>query len=182
MSMQQNKITVSNAFMLLSLFFTALTFILPSIYQFGMNDYFYNQGMYNMWGMQMFSSQFLHGNIMHLLANAVFILYFWNVLERIIGSQKYLLFFILNSVFLWFFLTFLWAGNTVGISGFALAVVTYYTLHLKSLNNPEYMWWVTAIVVNILIWLSPGISFFGHFWGMLFWGIFWYLTDKIKKK
>jgi hypothetical protein len=34
--------------------------------------------------------------------------------------------------------------------------------------------------VNIAIGLSPGISFFGHFWGMIFWAAWWYITQKKK--
>lgn len=180
--MQQDKITVSNALVILSLFFTVLTFFPLWIYQFGMNDDFFKQWIYYMWGVQMFSSQFLHWGILHLIMNSFFILYFGNVVERIIGPERFLLFFILNSIFLWLLLTFLWASNTVGISGFALAIITYYTLHLKSLNNPEYTWWVTAIVINVLVWLSPGISFWWHFGWMLFWGLFWLLNTNFKKK
>ncbi len=175
------KVTVSNGLMLISLFFTILTLI-PSlgIYRFGMNDLFFNQGIYHIWGIQMFTSQFLHGDFIHLLMNAVFILYFWNIVERITGSEKYLVFFILNAMFLWVLITFLWDRTTVGISWFALAVVTYYTLHLWSKGDPEYTWWVTAIVINIAIGLSPWISFLGHFGGMVFWWIFWFLTQNKK--
>ena len=176
----QQKWTLSNGLIAIAAIFTALTFIVPSIYRFGMNDIFFNAGMYHYWFLQMFTSQFLHGSIMHLAMNAIFILYFWNVLERIIWKRSMLIFFIGCSVFLWVFLTLLSAGNTVGISGFALAVLTYYTLILWKQGNPEYTGGLTAIVVNIAIGLSPGISFFGHFWGMIFWAAWWYITQKKK--
>ncbi len=174
----QQKWTVSNGLIAVSALFTLLTFLTPTIYRFGMNDIFFHAWMYHYWVMQMFTSQFLHGGVMHLAMNAIFILYFWNVLEGIIWKNKMLLFFIFCSIFLWVFLTLLGAGNTVGISGFALAVLTYYTLLLWEKWNPEYTGWVTAIVVNILIWLSPGISFLGHFWGMLFWALWWFTMKK----
>lgn len=177
----QQKWTVSNGLIAISAIFTLLTFIIPSIYKFGMNDWFLNAGMYHYWFMQMFTSQFLHWWVMHLVMNAFFILYFWNVLESIIWKNKMLIFFISSSIFLWIFLTLLGAGNTVGISWFALAVLTYYTLILWKQWNPEYTGWVTAIVVNILIWLSPGISFFWHFWGMIFWALWWYMLENKKK-
>lgn len=177
-----NKLTVSHGLIFLSLCFTALTFLPLWIYQFGMNDFFFNQGNYFIWFVQMFTSQFLHGGILHLVMNAIFILYFGNVVESIIWWKKYLLFFILNAVFLWVVITFFSNANTVGISGFALAVITYYTLYLWSLKNPEYTWWITAIVINILVGLSPGISFLWHFGGMVFGGIYWFLTDNKKRK
>lgn len=176
-----NKITVSNGLVLISLFFTILTFVpFLWIYQFGMNDIFFDQGKYFMWIIQFFTSQFLHGGIMHLAMNAIFILYFGNVLEWIIGAQKYLVFFILNAIFLWITITLLSDANTVWISGFAMAVITHYTLYLWSRGNPEYTGWVTAIVINIAIGLAPWISFLWHFWWMLFWAIFWFFTQKKK--
>lgn len=178
--MPKTQFTFSNALMLVSVFFTGLTFITPWIYTFGMNDSFYNYWVYHMWFIQMFSSQFLHGSIMHLVMNAIFILYFWNALERMIWTQKYALFFVLSSIFIGIWLTFLTNTNTVGISGFALAVLTYYTLQLRSLNHSEYTWWITAITINILFWLMPWISFFWHFLWMVFGGVFFIMTQKKK--
>lgn len=172
--------TISNGLIVISAIFTAITFIVPNIYRFGMNDIFLNAGLYQYWFLQIFTSQFLHWWVMHLLMNAIFILYFWNVLERIIGKNKMLLFFICSSIFLGVFLTLLNAGNTVWISWFALAVLTYYTLTLWKKWNPEYTGWITAIVVNILIGLSPGISFFWHFGWMLFGGIWWFMHNRNK--
>ncbi len=180
--MWQNKFTVSNILIVISIFFTLLTAVYPDIYKFGMNDIFFDAQIYYIWMIQMFTSQFIHGGIIHLLMNAFFILYFWNVLEKIVWSKKMLIFFILNSLFLWVFLTFMWAGNTVGISWFALAILTYYTLLLKKRHNPEYRGGITAIIINILIWISPGISFLGHLWGMIFGAFFFFIIEKLYKK
>ncbi len=174
--MHNFKWTVSNTLIAISLLFTGLTFVLPGIYKFGMNDIFFNAGMYHYWFLQMFSSQFLHWGIMHLAMNGIFILYFWNVLEWTIGKNKYLTFFISCSIFIWIVLTFLTSANTVWISWFALAVLTYYTLILYSRWNPEYTGWITAIVINIAIWFTPGISFMWHFSGMVFGALFWYIS------
>jgi len=181
--MPQNKFTVSNMLILISLWFTAISFVYKDILIFWMNSFFYNQGNYFYWFLQMFSSQFLHGSLLHILSNAVFILYFWNVLERTIWKDKYLIFFISCAVFLGLVLTFLTNANTIWISWFALAVLTYYTLILWSKWNPEYTGWVTAIIINIAIWFTPGISFLGHFAGMVFWLLFYGVnTTKIKGK
>ena len=175
-----HKFTVSHGLIFASLFFTILTFFHIKIYQFGMNSLFFDAGVYNIWGLQMFSSQFLHGWILHFVMNAVFIFYFWNIVEQIMGSRKYFFFFIFNTVFLWVLITFLSQGNTVWISGFVLAVITYYTLHLWSQNNPEYTWWVTAIVINVAIGLSPWISFLWHFGWMVFGWVYWLFSQNKK--
>lgn len=183
--MIQNKFTVSNTLMLISVFFTAISFIYRDILIFGMNDIFYSQWNYMYWFLQMFSSQFFHGSILHILSNAIFILYFWNVLERTIWKDRYILFFILCALFIGVVLTFLTNANTFWISWFALAVLTYYTLILWSKWNPEYTGWVTAVVINIAVWLTPGISFLWHFAGMVFWILFFITFDgrnKIKRK
>lgn len=176
--MPVNKWTISNSLIASSAIFTLLTFIMPSIYRFGMNDIFLNAWLYPYWVLQIFSSQFLHGSIMHLAMNAIFILYFGNVLEWIIGKNKMLLFFISCSIFIWVSLTLLSNANTVWISWFALAVLTCYTLILWKKWSPEYSWGVTAIVVNIAIWFSPWISFIGHFSGMIFGAIYWIVAIK----
>jgi membrane associated rhomboid family serine protease len=181
---QNNTLSISNILILISIFFTALTFIYPNIYIFGMNDIFYSQWNYFFWFFQMFSSQFLHGSILHLFMNSIFIYYFWNILEIIIGQKKMVLFFVLNSIFLWIFLTYMQAWNTVWISWFALAVLSYYTLQLYWVKNPEYTGWITAIVLNIVIGFAPWISLLGHLWGMIFWAMFWIITHykKITQK
>lgn len=183
--MLENKWTVSNTLMLLAVFFTAISFVYRDILIFGMNDYFLAQGNYLYWILQMFSSQLLHGSILHLVSNAIFILYFWNVLEGILWRERYLLFFVLSALFIWVVLTLLSSANTIWISWFALAVLTYYTLILWEKWNPEYTGWITAIVINIAIGLSPGISFLWHFSGMVFWILFFLIfekNNKLKKK
>ena len=181
----QNKWTISNTLMALSLIFTGISFVYNNILIFGMNDYFFNQWNYLYWIVQMFTSQFLHGSILHLVSNAVFILYFWNVLERTIGKERYISFFVLTAIFIWVVLTIFSNANTIWISGFALGVLTYYTLILWSKWNPEYTGGITAIVINIAVWFTPWISFLGHFSGMVFWILFFisfYGLNNIKIK
>ncbi len=178
--MKQNKLSFSNLLILLSIFFTILKLYYPNVKVFWMNDVFLFEEKYYLVLVQLFSSQFLHGDFFHLLFNAIFIFYFGNILESFIGYKKMLLFFISNSIFVGISLMLFASGNTIGISWFALAVLTYYTLMLKEQNNPEYTGWVTAIVINILIGLSPGISFVWHFSGMIFWALFYIFS--LRKK
>ena len=155
--------------------------VFPDLYIFGMNRYFYLQSQYHIWGVQFFSSQLLHGSILHLAFNVLFIWYFWNAVERLIWYKKMLLFFVLNALFLWVLITFLSPANTVWMSWFAMAVLAYYTLQLYSIRHPEYTWWITALVINIAIGFMPGISLLWHLWGAIFWAVFWYWHMYYKK-
>lgn len=178
--MPKIKLTLSNALMLISVVFTILFFILPGMKYFQMNDFFFSQWKYHMWLIQCFTSQFIHGGIMHLVMNSVFILYFGNVLEHLIGYKKMLSFFIVSSLFVGISLIVFSSWNTVWISWFALAVLTYYTLLLKEKNNPEYMGWVMFIAINIFAWFWPWISFIWHFSWMVIGWLYWYIGRKKK--
>lgn len=173
MLQRQNKFSLSNILIALSVFFTWLSYVFPWIYIFGMNSYFFESWNYAYWFLQFFSSNFIHWGITHLFMNAIFIFYFWNLLEIKIWFKKMLLFFITNAIFVWVILTFFAKWSTIWISGFSLALLTAYTLWLWKQNNPEYGWWITAIVINILIGLFPGISLLGHLFWMVFGVIFW---------
>lgn len=177
--MRNSPWTVSNTIMVLCLIFTAISYVVD-LRLFSMNLYFYSQGNYPYWLLQMFTSQFLHWGPLHLMMNAFFVLYFWNALERIIWEKKMILFFILNAIFLWVCLTFFTNANTIWISWFAMALLSYYTLELYSRWNPEYTWGITALVINIWIGFTPGISLVGHLGGAVFWVVFYSVSQKKK--
>jgi len=180
--MQNNSLwSVANTLIFLCFIFTVISYIID-VRLFGMNSYFYLQGNYPYWVLQMFTSQFLHGWPLHLVMNAFFILYFWNVVEQMIGKEKMLLFFVWSSIFTGLLITFLTNANTVWISWFAMALLSYYTLQLYKQWNPQYTGGITALVINIAIWLSPGISFLGHAGGAVFGLIFYILSTTILKK
>lgn len=180
--MNQN-ISLSNILIILSIIATIIVSLDTRFFVFGMNRDFLDQGIYHIYVIQFFSSQFLHWWFLHVLMNSIFIYYFGNQVEYIIGRQKYLLLFICNSIFIGIGLTLFSSPyvNTVGMSGFAMAVMAYYTLYLKSIKNPEYTGWITAIVINIAIGLVPGISLLWHLFGVIFWGVY-YLWNYITKK
>ncbi len=170
---QQNKYTVSNALIAISIVFTLLSFYYPLAQNLWLSNYDFNAWNYVLWFIQLFSSNFIHWWLMHLLFNSIFIYYFWNIVEIIIGKKKMILFFVLNAIFTWIWITFLSSGITIWISGFALALLSYYTIELWNKNNPEYKWWITAIIINIAIWFTPWISFLWHFLWMIFGWLYW---------
>ncbi len=173
--------TLSNIFIALSVVTTVwLEYIFwnTAYLQWWMNTYYLNVWDYGHYFLQFFSSQFLHWGFFHLLMNGFFLYYFWNIVEIILWRKKYFIFFLFITLFNWVLLSyFAWNVNTIWISWFAMAIISYYTLELYELKNPEYKWWITMIIVNIAIWLSPWISLEWH----LFWAIWWALFYLINR-
>jgi rhomboid protease GluP len=174
----QNKLSLSHLLVWLSILFTLLSFMFPGILVFWMNHYFLVEKQYFQLFIQIYVSQFLHGDIFHLLFNSVFIFYFWVICEQILWVKKYMLFFFLASIFLAVLILTFGSGNTIGISGFVMALLSFYTLELWSKKNPEFRGGITALVINILIWLSPWVSFLGHLWGAIFGAMYWIWVRK----
>ena len=181
-SQNKKKISFSNILILISILCTLLTITYPDLIIFWMNKYFLNNGVYHIYMAQFFTYSFIHGWLFHLLSNSIFIYFFWNIVELILWKKKYIIFFLFSTVFIWIMLTFLSKWNTVWISGFAMALLTYFTLELKEKNNPEYKWWLTAIFINIIIWLDPSISLIWHFFWVIAWIIFYFLNKDLFRK
>jgi membrane associated rhomboid family serine protease len=174
----QNRLTISNLLIIISIIFTFIwLYIEPKAYIYSINNYFFNKWDYTIYFLQFFSGTFLHGSLLHLLFNSVFIYFFWNTVEYLIWKKIYIIFFILSCIIIWLTLTIFTNTNTIWISWFAMALLTYYTLELKSRKNPEYKWWITAILINIWIWLHPQISLLWH----LIWTIVWFIFYIINK-
>ena len=176
-----NKITISNILIWLSIIFTLITYIYPEFKIFGINNYFYDKWNYFIYFLQFFTWSFIHGGFLHLLMNSLFLYYFWNPLEQYIWRKKYLIFFITATIFLWLTITHTTNSNTIWISWFAMALLSYYTILLYDLKNPEFKWWITALILNIWIWLIPWISLTWHLFWAIYWIIFFLITKKMKK-
>ncbi len=172
--------TISNIFIIISAIITALTFFIKGLTNFGINHAFLSESTYHIVLVQFLLYQFLHWGVTHLIFNSLFIYIFWNWLENLIWKRKFIIFFIFNTIFVWISLLLFTSGNTIWISGFCMAILTYFTLELYSKNNPEYKWWITAIVINLAIWFTPWISLVWHLFWSIAWGIF-YLYNKEKK-
>ena len=169
--------TVSNFLILVCVFMTLLVLYDDRVYILGMNNLFLDRWLYHIYILQFYTWTFLHWSIMHLLFNSLFIYFFWNIIEWIIWKKKFIIFFVFVTLFNWVLLSFVDSWNTVWISWFCMALISYYTLELRSRNDPEYKWWITALILNIWIWLMPWISLYWH----LFWAIAWviyYLMNK----
>jgi membrane associated rhomboid family serine protease len=177
----KNNITFSNFLIILSIIFTVIWYFDPRfIQEWSINNY-YNKNLLHYF-LQFFSWTFIHWWIFHLFFNSIFIFYFGNILEIIMKKKKYISFFLFSTVFIGLSLTNFTNDLTIWISGFAMSLLTYYTLELKSLNNPEYKWGITAIIVNLAIWLYPWISLWWHFFWVIAWIIFYFITNDFFKR
>lgn len=177
--------SISNILIIISIIFTFFSAWNPELSRFfGMSHLFLLQWDYLKLFFQFCLYSFLHGGFFHLLFNSVFLYFFWNQLEYHIWKKWYILFFILTTIFNGIaLLLFTQIGTiTIWISGFALAILSFYTLLLYEVKNPEYKWGITAIIINILIWFSAQISFIWHlFWaifGGFFYGVYKFFTKK----
>lgn len=171
-----NNIPFSFVLILLSAIFTLWTYINSNVFLFWLNDNFLDEWNYLVYSIQLFTSVFIHGDIFHFLFNSLFIYIFWTSLELLIWRKKYIVFFIFIVLFNWILLTFFESANTntIWISWFCMAILSYYVLELKSRNNSEYKGWITAIVINIWIWFLPWISLLWHLFWVIGWIIYYY--------
>lgn len=175
-----NKISFSNFLILISFILTIISFIYPNILMLGMNNFFLNSWNYPLFLIQIGTYSFIHWWILHLISNSIFLYIFWNPVESIIWRKKFIIFFVCSTIFNAIALNLFSSWNTIWISWFAMAVLAYYTLILKSKWNPEYKWWIVAIIINLIIWFDASISFVWHRAWAIFWIIF-YLFSKNKK-
>lgn len=173
-----NKLTFSNILIVISFIATVLVYLKPDLYIFGINNAFLDKWIYHIYVIQFFTWSFLHWWFFHLLANSIFLFFFWNIVEMILWRNKFIIFFVFATLFNGIMLSIYSVWTTVWISWFCMALITYYTLELRSKNNPEYKWWITAILLNIWIWLIPWISLLWH----LFWVIWWILFYLFNKQ
>ena len=161
---------------------TLAAFAMPMIYEYWMNKYFLgvNPNYYSFIS-QFLLYQFIHGWVLHLLSNSIFLYIFWNLIEKQIWTHRYILFFALNTFAVWISLLIFSSWNTVWISGFAMAVMWYAFMHLRKIKHPDYKWAWTFIILNVLIWIWSNVSLIGHLSWALFGMLFFYLTDLTKK-
>jgi len=175
----QNK-SFSNILIVLSFLITGMSFFVSDILIYGMNSFFLVQWLYVQFVIQFLLYQFLHGGILHLLSNSFFIYLFGNQVESIIGRDKFIVFFLLNTVFVGVSLLFFANRNTIGISGFAMAILSYVFLELKAQRNPEYRSAGVFLLINIAIGFTGNISLVGHLSGAIFGIIFYYLRNEMR--
>jgi membrane associated rhomboid family serine protease len=178
LKMKWINFTITNLLAFLCILVTTIAFIKPELYLYWINSFFYSIWDYPKVLLQFFTGTFLHWWVFHLFMNMVFLVYFWNIVEEMMWKTKFSFFFIFVALFEWLAILFLWEWNTVWISGFNLAILTYYALRLYETRHPEFQSAMVVIIINIMIWFTPWISLLWHSFWALWWLIFYYLLNK----
>lgn len=170
----------ANILVILSFLLTGMSFFAGNILIYGMNSFFLAQWHYLDFTIQLLLYQFLHGGILHLLSNSLFLYIFGNQVEKILWRNGFIIFFLLNTIFVGTSILFFSSGNTIGISGFAMAVLAYLFMELRARNNPEHTSAWVFLCINIAIGLTGNISLIGHLSWSIFGILFFFLRNHSK--
>lgn len=153
-------------------------FLMPTLVNsFGMNRFHLMVGDYGSLGIQILLFQFLHGSILHLFMNSYFLYSAWPEVEARMSRDRYTWFFVTSTIFVAIaLLIFQPLTNTIGISGFCMALLSYLWIDLYTTRHPMASQILVMLAINIGVWLVPGISLVGHLfgaiWGLIWWAIF----------
>lgn len=117
--------------------------------------------------LQFMSYSFIHGWLLHTLSNVIFFLFIGRIVEITHGTRYIWWLWIWTTLFVWGVLMFLAMSPTIGWSGFAMALLSIYTLDFYRRWNPEYKWGLMLIALNI------GLGFYGNI------SLLWHLSGAI---
>lgn len=120
---------------------------------------------------QFFTYQFLHGNLMHLLGNMLFLWVFGNSVNAKMGHLTYVLFYLGGGVFAAFGYSVFSDLSMLGASGAIAAVTTGY-LALFPRSNIEFIYWwfiigtielpsMFIIILKMILWdniIAPSLE------------------------
>ena len=130
---------------------------------------------YILWQVALY--QFLHGDILHILFNSYFLYQVGPEVESRMTRREFILFFFGNTLFVAVALWFLSSGNTIGISGFCMALLSYLYMDLQKIRHPLASQILFMLVLNIALGFIGNISFVWHAAGALF-GVVWWISKK----
>lgn len=125
--------------------------------------------------------QFLHGNTLHLMMNSLFLYQAWPEIESRMSRTHFIRFFVSSTIFVAIALALFSSGNTIGMSGFCMALLSYLWIDLYTTRHPLANQILIMLALNILLGLSGNISFVGHFFGAV-WGLVWWKLFKTWKR
>ncbi len=149
---------------------------------------------------QLFTHQFLHGGIMHLLGNLVFLVLVGFAAEAALGSRQFLLFYLASGVSggLLYALFANGGGSLVGASGAISGVMAMYVV-LYRLKPIQFFYWgfvftgyfraAAIIMLPVYIGLElygmyanqgSNVAFTAHIGGFIAGAILVYLTQKFR--
>ena len=153
---------------------------IPSLQWYGMIRTALYRGEYFYFLMQLSFYQFLHVDFLHLLMNSLFLYQMGGDIESRMKKDEFVAFFLGNTLFVALcLLTFNPYDLTMGISGFATAILAYLYIDLRSVNHPiSWQLWFW-LFLNIAIGLSAHISLVWHASWAVFGILWWYMKKRI---
>ncbi|ULQ61173.1 rhomboid family intramembrane serine protease [Brucepastera parasyntrophica] len=107
------------------------------------------------WYWQIFTYQFVHGGMGHLLSNMIGLFFFGFTLERRIGSKEFLLVYLLSGTLCGLFslIIYLATGTMkvmlMGASGAVFAILLMYAVFFP--RSTIYLWWIIPVPAPLLI-------------------------------
>ena len=145
-----------------------LTFLYPALYDYlSMNP---GNVVQNHMYWQLFTYQFIHGSIGHLLSNMIGLFFFGTTVERRTGSKEFLLLYLFAGVlcgifsFLLYALTGTWNVALMGASGAIFAILLAYAVLFP--GSVIYLWAIIPIPAPLLILAYAGLEVFNMFAGI----------------
>ncbi len=158
-------------------------FLLPDlISHYAMHGYYLMYWDYTTLVVQILLFQFLHGSLLHLFLNGYFLYSAWPELEARMSRDRYTWFFITTTIFVAIaLLVFQPYVNTIGISGFCMAILSYLWIDLYTTRHPMASQILVMLAINIGIGLVPGISLVGHLAGAIWWLVWWAIFRNWRK-
>lgn len=130
---------------------------------------------------------FIHVDEMHLMFNMLFLLLLGSKLENLLGSIKYIIFYISSGIIGGLFICLFDGTNTVGASATLYGILTS-LLSIACINKNIMKIFLTKTLLPIFIYgliesvLFSEVSFYGHLGGALFGILFIFCTGKNKYK
>ena len=114
----------------------------------------------------LFTSMFLHISILHLLSNMFCLFIAGQILEPILGSLRFLIFYLIFGLGASAFCLIPLSVTSIGASGATFGLMAFGLLYFY-LNHNHFMfsYFLRWLVPNIIISFLPGISLFGHLGG-----------------
>ncbi len=121
---------------------------------------------------------FLHWGVLHIISNVLFFLFIGRIIEITHGTWYTWWLWIWTTLFVGAILMFFSVYPTIGWSGFAMALLSVYTMDFYWRGNPEYKWGLMLIALNIGIGFYGSISLLGHLAGAIAGFLYWVVVKK----
>ncbi len=119
-----------------------------------------------------FTSAFLHGSIMHLLFNMYFLFIMGPILEKYLGTAKFVAYYLLCALLSGFLTSMFATGLVIGASGVLFAIITT-CITLDKSDLPDFKIYNSRGLINVLLlnvvitFIVPTISIEGHLSGIV---------------